>query len=134
MKGRAMRGDWVDLAAFLMLLAGSIDGLQGLIAIIRNNYYSFDSSEILVVDLTTWGWILLVWGAVVALTGAALWLRSEGARWFAVGVLVLNLIGELAFAGGHSFPLWGLTANVLTLIVLYALIVKWEGAEETGAD
>jgi hypothetical protein len=129
-----MRGDWVDLAAFLMLLAGSIDGLQGLIAIIRNNYYSFDPNEIIVVDLTTWGWILLVWGLVVALTGVALWTRSEGARWFAVGVLLLNLVGELAFAGGHNFPLWAVTANVLTVIVLYALIVRWEGAEEVGAD
>jgi hypothetical protein len=129
-----MRGDWVDLAAFLMLLAGSIDGLQGLIAIIRNNYYSFDPNEILVVDLTTWGWILLVWGMVVALAGVGLWLRSEAARWFAVVILVLNLIGELAFAGGHNFPLWAVTANVLTVIVLYALIVRWEGAEEAGTD
>jgi hypothetical protein len=129
-----MRGDWVDLAAFLMLLAGSIDGLQGLIAVIRNNYYSFDPNEILVVDLTTWGWIMLLWGVVVALAGVALWLRSEAARWFAVVILVFNLIGELAFAGGHNFPLWGLTANLLTIIVLYALIVRWEGAEGVEAD
>ena len=134
MHGRGMRGDWVDLAAFLMLLTGSIDGLQGLIAIIRDNYYSLDSNEILVVDLTTWGWILLVWGVVVALAGAGLWLRSEVARWFAVAILILNLIGELGFAGGHNFPLWALTANVLTVIVLYALIVRWEGAEGVEAD
>jgi hypothetical protein len=129
-----MRGDWVDLAALLMLLAGSIDGLQGLIAIIRNNYYSLDPNEILVVDLTTWGWILLIWGAIVALAGVGLWLRSEAARWFAVVVLILNLIGELGFAGGHGYTLWAVTTNVLTLIVLYALIVRWEGAEEVGAD
>jgi hypothetical protein len=62
LKGRGMRGDWVDLAAILMLLAGSIDGIQGLIAIIRNHYYSLAPNEILIFDLTTWGWILLVWG------------------------------------------------------------------------
>ena len=124
-----MRGDWVDLAAFLMLLAGSIDGLQGLIAIIRNNYYSFDPNEILVVDLTTWGWILLLWGVVVALAGVWLWSRSDAARWFAVVLLILNLIGELAFAGAHNFPLWALASNALIVIILYALIVRWEGAE-----
>jgi hypothetical protein len=125
-----MRGDWVDLAAFLMMLAGSVDALQGLIAIIRNHYYTLDPNEIIVVDLTTWGWILLVWGLVVALSGAAIWLRSEAARWFAVVVLLFNLVGELAFAGGHSYTLWALTANLLTIIVLYALIVRWDGAEE----
>jgi hypothetical protein len=134
MKGRGMRGDWVDLAAFLMMLAGSIDGLQGLIAIIRDHYYSFDANEVLVVDLTTWGWILLVWGVVVALTGVGLWLRSEAVRWFAVVILIFNLIGELAFAGGHGYTLWALTANLLTIIVLYALIVRWDGVEEAGAD
>ena len=129
MAGRGLRGDWVDLAAFLMLLAGAIDGLQGLIAVVRNDYYSLAPNEILVIDLTTWGWILLSWGAVVALTGAGLWLRSETARWFAVVILVFNLIGELAFAGAHNFPLWALLSNALTIIVLYALILRWSGAE-----
>ena len=127
--GRGLRGDWVDLAAFLMLLAGAIDGLQGLVAVVRNDYYSLAPNEILVVDLTTWGWILLSWGAVVALTGAGLWLRSETARWFAVVILVFNLIVELAFAGAHNFPLWALLSNALTIIVLYALILRWSGAE-----
>jgi len=108
-----MRGDWVDLAAFLMMLAGAIDGLQGLIAIVRNKYYSFTPNQILVVDLTTWGWILLVWGVVVVL-------------------LLLNLIGELTFAGAHGSTLWAVTANLLTVIVLYALIVRWEGAADAG--
>ena len=106
LKGRGMRGDWVDLAAILMLLAGSIDGIQGLIAIIRNHYYSLAPNEILLFDLTTWGWILLVWGTVVALAGAGLWLRSEAARWFAVVLLVINLVGELTFAGTHGSTLW----------------------------
>ena len=129
LKARGMRGDWVDLAALLMLLAGSVDGLQGLIAVIRNKYYSVAPKEILVVDLTTWGWILLLWGLVVALAGAALWLRSEAARWFAVVVLIFNLIFELAFSGAQSFTLWAVTANALSVIVLYALVVRWEGAE-----
>jgi hypothetical protein len=127
MKARGMRGDWVDLAALLMMLAGAIDGLQGLVAIVRNGYYSLQPNEILVVNLTTWGWILF-WGLLVALAGAGLWLRSETARWFAVVLLVVNLIVELAFSGAHNFPLWGLVANVLTILVLYALIVRWEGA------
>jgi hypothetical protein len=112
-----------------MMLAGAIDGLQGLIAVVRNNYYSLDPNEILVVDLTTWGWILLFWGVLVAVTGVALLWRSELARGFAIVILTLNLIGELAFAGAHNFPLWALISNVLTIIVLYALIVHWQGAD-----
>jgi hypothetical protein len=131
MAGRGIRGDWVDFAAGLMLLSGSIDSFQGLIAIVRNNYYTLDPNEIVVVDLTAWGWILLLWGLLVALTGVALWFRSDAARWFAVVVVVLNLIGELAFAGGHNYPLWALVSNVLAVVILYGLIVRWHSADES---
>ena len=133
MEGRGIRGDWVDFAAFLLMLAGALDFFQGLIAIVRNNYYSLDPSEIMVVDLTTWGWILLFWGSVVALTGVGLWLRSNAARWFAVAIVVVNIIGELAFSGGHNFTLWALVVIVLTIVVLYALIVHWHGAKSEVA-
>jgi hypothetical protein len=129
MAGRGIRGDWVDFAAALMILSGAIDSFQGLIAIVRNNYYTLDPNEILVVDLTAWGWILLFWGLLVALVGVALWLRSDTARWVAVVVVVLNLIGELAFAGVHNFPLWALVSNVLSILILYALIVRWHPAD-----
>jgi hypothetical protein len=129
MAGRRIRGDWVDLAAVLLLLAGSVASLQGLIAIVRKHYYTLNPNEILVVDLTTWGWILLFWGLLVALSGASLWSRSSAARWFAVVITVLDLIGQLAFAGAHSYTLWGLVANTLTILVLYALIVRWEHGE-----
>jgi hypothetical protein len=129
MEGRGIRGDWVDFAAFLLMLAGALDFFQGLIAIVRDNYYSLDPSEIMVVDLTAWGWILLFWGSVVALTGVGLWLRSSAARWFAVAIVVVNIIGELAFSGGRNFTLWALVVIVLNIVVLYALIVHWHGAK-----
>jgi hypothetical protein len=112
-----------------MVLAGAVDFFQGLIAIVRGHYYTLDPNEILVVDLTAWGWILLFWGSVVALTGLALWLRSNAARWFAVVIAALNLIGELTFAGVHNYPLWALVSNALTIVILYALIVRWQGAD-----
>jgi hypothetical protein len=135
MAGRGFRGDWVDFAAGLMMLAGAIDFFQGLIAIVRGHYYTLDPNEILVVDLTAWGWILLFWGSVVALTGFALWLRTNAARWTAVVVVVFNVIGELAFAGAHNYPLWALVSNVLSIVILYGLIVHWHGTEvEVGGS
>ena len=134
---RFWRGDWVDFAGLLMIVIGSLDFFQGLIAIVRNHYYSVDPNEILVVDLTTWGWILLFWGSVVALSGVGLWLRSSLARWVAIVVVVLNLIVELGFAGGHNYPLWAVMTNAITILILYALVVKWDSTDtvesETGS-
>ena len=130
MADRGIRGDWVDLAAVLLLLSGSLDGFQGLIAIVRDHYYTLSPNEIIVVDLTTWGWILLFWGVAVSFTGVALWLRSTVARWFAVAICAANIIVELGFAGGHNYPLWGLTVIALNVAAIYGLIVHWHGATE----
>jgi hypothetical protein len=116
-----------------MMVVGALVFLQGLIALVRGDYYSFDASEILVVNLRTWGWILVFWGAVVALTGLGL-LLLPNVRWFAVGVVVFAVIGELSFAGTNHYPLWGLVGIVLSVLVLYALIVRWSGAEENATD
>jgi hypothetical protein len=113
-----------------MLLTGSLDFFQGLIAIIKGQYYFLSPDEILVVDLTTWGWIVLFWGSVVALAGVGLlFFRSNLIRWVAVALTGLNVIGELGFAGGHNSPLWGLVVITLNIVVLYALIVRWHEDE-----
>ena len=114
-----------------MILAGALDFFQGLIAIVRDDYYTFTPNQVIVVDLSTWGWIFLFWGSVVALTGLALWLRSSVARWLAVAITALNVLWELAFAGGNNFILWGLVVIALNLVVLYALVLRWHGAERT---
>ena len=129
MAGRGFRGDWVDLAAFLMMLTGALDFFEGLIGIVRGTYYTFDPQEILVVDLTAWGWILLLWGSFVALTGCALLLRSTLARWVGLVITSVNVIVQLAFGGGNHYPLWGLVGIALSVVILYALTVRWDGAE-----
>jgi hypothetical protein len=129
MAARGLRGDWVDFAALLMLLVGALDFFQGLIAIVNDKYYTLSPNQILVVDLTTWGWIVLFWGSVVALAGVLLWFRSKVARGFAVAIVVLNVIGELGFAGGNHYPLWGLVVIALNIVILYALIMRWDDAD-----
>ena len=129
---RERERDWVDFAGVAMILIGALDFFQGLIAIVRGQYYSFDPNEIIVVDLTAWGWIILFWGSLVAMSGVALWSRSNLARWIAVGVMVANAIAELGFAGGNHYPLWGLTALALNILVLYALIVRWNDSEQAA--
>ena len=129
--GTGFANDWVDFAACLMLLAGALDFFQGLIAIVRDKYYTVTPNQVIVFDLTTWGWILLFWGTAVALAGFGLWLRSSVARWCAIAVTGINVIWELSFAGGNNFPLWGLVVIALNVVVLYALILRWHGAERT---
>jgi uncharacterized membrane protein (DUF2068 family) len=73
---------------------------------------------------------IMIWGIVVAIAGFGLLTGSNWARWFAIVVGSLNFIVQLGFVGSAQYPLWALTVQALTLVVLYALIVRWGEAEE----
>jgi predicted membrane metal-binding protein len=121
---------WIVFAGWLMIVIGSLDFFEGLIAIIRDKYYVLAPNQIIVFDMTTWGWITLIWGIVVALAGFGLLSGAGWARWFAIVVGSLNFIAQLGFVGSAQYPLWALTVLALTAVVLYALIVRWGEARE----
>jgi hypothetical protein len=121
---------WIAFAGWLMIIIGSIEFFEGLIAVIRDDYYVLAPKQIIVFDLTTWGWITLIWGIIIAIAGLGLLAGSGFARWFTIVVGSLNFILQLGFVGSSQFPLWALTALALTAVVLYALIVHWDRAGE----
>ena len=75
---------WIGFTAIMLALIGSITFFEGLVAIIRDEYYVVTGKQVLVFDLTTWGWIMLFWGVLLFLAGLGLAARSGWARWFAI--------------------------------------------------
>jgi hypothetical protein len=121
---RAWSG-WIGFAGLMMIVIGSLDFFEGLIAVIRGSYYVATPSQIIVFDTTTWGWITMILGVLLALIGFGLGSGAGWARWTAIVVLVFNLIEQLAWLGNTSYPLWTLTVVTLEIIVLYALTARW---------
>jgi hypothetical protein len=130
MAGSETWAGWIRLGAIMMLIISMLDFFQGLIAILRDEYYVLTPNQIVVFDLTTWGWITLLWSLVLAVVGFSLLAGATWARWTAIVVVSLNFIVQLGFVGGAQFPLWALTVLALNIVVLYALIVRWEEARE----
>jgi hypothetical protein len=130
MNSRSMAG-WIGFAGILMLIIGSIDFFQGLIALFEDEYFVVTASGFLVVDLTAWGWIMLIWGVLLVLAGLGLISAQSWARWFAIVVVSVNVIAQLGFLGNSQYPLWSLTVMALNVIVLYALTARWS---ESAAD
>ena len=122
---------WIRFGGILLLIIASLDFFQGLIAIIRSEYYVLTPNQILVFDTTTWGWIMLIWGIVVGSAGLGLVMGATWARWFTIVVGSLNFIVQLGFTGDAQYPLWALTALALNAVVLYAVIIRWGEGSET---
>ncbi len=129
MSSKGSMAGWIGFAGILMLVVGTIDFIQGLIALFDDEYYVVTASGFLVIDLTGWGWLMLIWGVLLVLGGLGLIAGQGWARWFTIVVVSLNVIAQLGFLGNSQYPLWALTALALNIIVLYALTARWSESE-----
>ena len=120
---------WVAFAGMLLMIMGGLDMLQGLTAIIRDEYFIKTPNGALVIDVTGWGWIMLIWGAILGFIGYGLLTGASWARWTAIFGVGANFIAQLGFQG-NNINLWGLTVIALNIVVLYALVARWDEAKE----
>jgi hypothetical protein len=124
MRSTAWTG-WISFAAWMMILIGFVDFFEGLIAIIRDKYYVMAPNQVIVFDVTTWGWITMLLGIVLICVGFALGSGAGWARWFSIIAISFAVLEQLSFLGNAQYPLWALTVLALSITVLYALIARW---------
>jgi hypothetical protein len=127
---RAWSG-WIGFAGLMLMIIGAIDFFEGLIAVIRKEYWQFTSQGLIIFNVTTWGWLAMIFGVVLFLVGLGLTGGAGWARWVAIILIVVNFIGQLGWIGSSPYPVWTLTVIALQIIVLYALTAKWEDAGAT---
>ncbi|MFD4546636.1 hypothetical protein ACFVXW_05605 [Streptomyces sp. NPDC058251] len=117
--GSAWAAGGVTFAGILLLMNGILAVLQGISAIARDDVYARVHDYVYRINLTGWGWILVILGAVVAVTGA--WIL-KGAAWARLtGILVasLSIIAQFLFL--PYAPLWGLVMIAIDFFVIWAL-------------
>jgi hypothetical protein len=124
---RAWSG-WIGFAGLMLLILGAIDFFEGLIAVIRGEYYAFTSQGLIIFDTTTWGWLAMIMGVILFLVGLGLTGGAGWARWVAIVLLVVNLLGNLGWVGSSEHQIWALTVVALEVIVLFALTARWSDA------
>ena len=111
---------WVGFAAFILILNGVFSVIQGLVALIGSNYYyAVANGNLFLFDLTGWGWWNLIIGAVLVVTGLALFTGATWARIVAVIAAGLSAIGQLFLVPAQ--PWWALIVIAIDVLVIYAV-------------
>lgn len=119
---------WVWFAGIVILTVGFFNVISGLVAVFSSDsLVGVTEQGIVVLDVSTWGWIHLVIGVLLVLTGFALLAGQTWARVAAIILVVLNAIAQ--FTTLQVTPWWSLVTIVLDVFVLWALIVHGEEAE-----
>ncbi|HET6755687.1 MAG TPA: hypothetical protein VFH23_17250 [Jiangellaceae bacterium] len=117
-------------AGVLMLMVGGFQAFAGLVGILENEFYAATPNYLLELDATTWGWVHLLVGLLVAFAGLAV---LSGRTWGRVIGVILAVLSALAnFAFIPLYPLWSITVIALNVAVIWALtahgrdITRWE--------
>lgn len=122
---------WIAFASFMMLLLGTIQVIQGLVAIFDDGYYHVTQGGLVVnVDYTAWGWTHLLLGVLIILCGVGLLAGNLAARTVAVVLAGLSAIVNLLFI--EAYPVWSIIAITVDVLVIYAVTVH--GRELKGSS
>lgn len=115
---------WAAFAGVVMFLVGSLNALWGLGGILNDDVVVVGGQGAIIADITTWGWVHLVLGSIVALTGVGLLVGNEAARLLGIFVVSLNAIAQIVWF--PAAPLWAFLIIVLDVTIIYQLTVRWD--------
>jgi len=110
---------FILFAAIMMIMVGVFQALQGLIGIFENEFYVATRNYLFQFDATTWGWIHLLVGLLVAFAG---WGLLSGRTWARVVGITVVLLSALAnFLWLPYYPFWALLLITLDIFVIWAV-------------
>jgi hypothetical protein len=117
---------WIWFAGIMMIMIGVFNAINGLVAIFNQNFYARVGSQVVVFNLTAWGWVHLLIGLLLIATGAALTVGQPWARVVGIVLVAVNAIAHMLTL--TTYPWWSLLVIALDMFVLYALIVHGDEA------
>jgi hypothetical protein len=113
---------WVVFAGVMLIMLGTFQIIQGLVALFDDGFYLVNSNGLVVdVDYNTWGWVHMGIGVIGVLAGLGLLAGNMAARIVGVAVAFLSAIVNLAFLS--AYPVWSTIMITVDVIVIYAIIV-----------
>jgi hypothetical protein len=118
---------WITFAAVILTLIGTLNVIQGLIALFDEGFFVVPGEDdLLLVDFTAWGVIMIGWGLLVVAAGLGLAAGRGWARWFALFAVFVNVIAQIGFL--PAYPVWSAIMILLDVLVIFALTARWSEA------
>ncbi|MFI7061302.1 hypothetical protein ACIBL3_09985 [Kribbella sp. NPDC050124] len=125
--GGAMAG-FVIFAGVMMVITGLVNVFQGLVALFDDERLVITPDKFIVVDVTGWGWVLLISGLILLAVGAGVLVAQTWARITAIVVVGLHIVAQILSLG--AYPFWSLLMIALDTVILYALTARWSDVRE----
>ncbi|WP_405926362.1 hypothetical protein [Streptomyces sp. NBC_00035] len=119
--GRPWAEGLTVFAAVMLMIAGVLDILRGVMAIAEDDVFVATRNYVFEFDLTSWGWIHLVLGAIAVIVSFGLFQSSLWAR--VAGVAIAGLIIIANFLSLPYSPVWSIVMIAFSGFIIWALCV-----------
>ena len=110
---------WSMFASTMLIIIGVMDIIQGIVALAKDEFYVIGREWVFEFDTTAWGWIHLILGAALLLSGIGILSGNVLAR--TVGVIVAALAMIANFAWLPYYPIWSIIIIAVCIAVIWAL-------------
>ncbi|HET7236244.1 MAG TPA: hypothetical protein VFK59_07415 [Actinomycetota bacterium] len=120
----------ITFAAVILSLAGLFNGINGLAAIFKKEY--FVESGLLYENLQLWGWVWLILGVLQISAAYMLFGRASGGRILAIVLAAVSAVIAFATVGAH--PTGSILVIAMDVLVIWGLTVRADMFVPGGID
>jgi hypothetical protein len=115
---------WAVFGAIMLCIAGSVNVMQGLVALLDEGYFLVpNGDDLLLVDYGVWGVVSIVWGVLAIAASLGVFATKGWARWTAVAIASLNVLVQIGFLA--AYPVWSALIIAFDVLVIFALTAHW---------
>ena len=120
-ESREIVAGWgTTFAGTMMMIVGLVEFFQGLVAVINGNqFFVTTPNYVFQINVTTWGWIHLVLGAVIAVAGLFIFTGNIVAR--SLGMVLAGLQALANFMWLPYSPLWSIIIIAIDVFIIWSL-------------
>jgi hypothetical protein len=122
-RGAALGGSsYSNFAGIFLFVVGLFNILDGVMTLWRKEY--FTGADVIVANLQTWGWAVLIVGVVQLLVGWLVLSHSSAGRWAGIAIVIISMM--VSFLAIGIYPFWTFIILAIDAIVLWGLTGRWE--------
>ncbi|NKY57454.1 DUF7144 family membrane protein [Nocardia flavorosea] len=110
-------------ASILLLTVGVLSVLEGIAAVARDELFVLGIDYVYEFDITTWGWIHIVLGAILIVAALGLMTGTTWGRVLAITVAALSILANFLWL--PYYPWWSTLVIALNIVVIWA-IATWQ--------
>jgi hypothetical protein len=109
----------ITFAGTMLILIGVFQAIAGLVAIFDDGFFIVTQNYTFDLDVSAWGWVHLILGVLLVVTGWGLFAAKAWAAAVAIFLAVLSAIANFFFI--PYYPFWSILEIALAVWVIWAL-------------